>query len=473
MKKKIVTIMLMLVFALTLPLTACSPKGNNDKDFDDDFDDEEQYTITFYGWGDAEEQENYQKLIAEFMKENKNIIVSYSADTSTTYMQSLQSMANNLPDVFYMPDTEFLQWADAGRLLNLSSGVNDAELSKIWPEAVDKYYYNRDNYKLGQSDGAKLYGLPKDMGPFTLVYNKTLLNSQAQKNGLSADDLKVLDPKNPMSWEQFRTLLKKLDSDPNDKIYGISHYEVEAAVYSNNADFYSEDTTTQKITDKNFTDALQFIADLYLKDKVMPSADDQVSTNGYQRFKAGGSIFSFMGPWDCASFWKLDNLDYEVVPVPYGPAEGAKSVAWVGSMAYSVSAKTKAQGAALRLAKYLSMSETAQRKAYELGQQVPNLIDMATDEYVNNTNGILTGSQLRPANRDVFVDTIDGFKNVNDKVGGKARARYYTYDSIWYQNFLDELKDLWTGKRSAETICAAYKTTFQEQLDDMLAQYRG
>jgi multiple sugar transport system substrate-binding protein len=471
-KKNIFTLLIILILTVSFTFTGCSRSNNNDVDFDGgEIDETKQYTIEFSGWGDYEEQQNYQILINQFMNENKNITVAYTPVDASSYMTNLKNRANNLPDVFYMPDTEFLQWADSGKLMNIKAGVNETELSKIWSEASEKYYYNRDTYSLGNTEGSKLYGLPKDLGPFTLVCNETLLNNLAIQKGLKAEDLVCLSADEPMDWTEFRTLLKKLDTDPNDDIYGISHYEIEAAVYSNNANFFTGDTKTEKITDNNFTDALQFIADLYLTDKVMPSPDDQASTNGYQRFKGGKAVFSFMGPWDCANFWTSVNFDYNIYPVPYGLAEGAQSIAWVGSMAYSVSAKSQSPEAAILLAKYLSFSENAQRKAYELGQQVPNIIEMANDEYINNSLELLKNNN--PANRNVFVNTMDGFKDSNDNVGGKARATYYTYDSLWYTDFTDILKDLWSGKQTAQTLMQGYKSEYQEKLTDMISQYQG
>ena len=179
-----------------------------------------------------------------------------------------------------------------------------------------------------------------------------------------------------------------------------------------------------------------------------------------------------MGPWDCAQFWSF-NIPFEsnILPVPYNGANpDAMSTAWVGSMGYCVSnnASSLQTAAAMRLAKYLCMDEAAQRKFYQLGQQVPNIVSMATDEYVNDTQGLLEGKD--PADRSVWVDTIDGFSDT-DKIGGKVRPRYYTYSSGWYDDFLTYIDEqgLWTGVRTAEQICTAYAQTFQGVLDEMIA----
>ena len=480
MKKRVLVCAVASVIAATC-LAAC---GKDSDDGDEVILPETPITqkvdIEFWGWGDLAEQSNYQTLVNQFMAEegNENINVIYVGNTATVHMQNLESRIRNLPQLFMLPDYDFYGWVADDTLKDITPYVTEAELSAIWPQAVDEYYYNPDTALLGKSEGAKLYGLPKDLGPFTLVYNKTLLDAQIEKNGLNKQQIysDLLDPKDPMSWDEFRNLLKSLVPGLASGQYGISHYEIEAAIYSNNANFFNDDASQQRITEKNFADALQFCADLALKDSVM-TPESQQDVDGFTRFQGGNCIFSFMGPWDCSQFWSF-NIPFatNILPVPYGPgadgefgtADDGMSTAWVGSMGYCVSKKASAvqTQAALRLAKYLSMNEKAQRKFYELGQQVPNIMEMAKDEYLNDTQGLLAGKD--PADRSVWLDTIDGFSET-DKVGGKVRPRYYTYSSGWYTDFTDYLAEqgLWKGTKTAAQICESYKDIFQKKLKDM------
>ncbi len=476
---------LLMAGMMSAGLVACGGDGSSDDTTS--LDSGTPITITFYGWGDTEEEANYQQLVNQFMEENPNITVSYTCDVATTYMQTLQASANNLPDMFYMPDEDFMYWVTAGKLKDISSYVTDAELQKLWPHAVDEYYFNMDDFTLGKSEGAGLYGLPKDLGPFTLVYNKDLLDAKIAEYNLDSNAIySKLSATVPMTWTEFRTILKQVDPDGGaDNVYGITHYEMDAAIYSNNASYFDDNAAVSKITDTRFTEALQFIADLHLVDNVMPSAQNQASTNGYQRFKSGGAIFSFMGPWDSASFWKTTSANFDILPVPYnGENPDAKSVAWVGSMGYCISAKAnnaKTQ-ACMELAKYLCMDEEAQRDFYALGQQVPNIVDMAMNEYLTDSQGRLANNTVKinaqdvqmntaskPASRSVWVDTIDG--DDSDNICGKTRPCYYTYNSDWEGAFTEYLtqQGFWTGNKTAVEICAAYNATFQGTLDMMRA----
>ena len=53
----------------------------------------------------------------------------------------LRNRATNLPELFYMPDYDFLEWVSNGKLKDLSSYITEEELSELWPQAVDEYYY--------------------------------------------------------------------------------------------------------------------------------------------------------------------------------------------------------------------------------------------------------------------------------------------------------------------------------------------
>lgn len=412
-------------------------------------------TISFFGWGSAEEQENFQILINEFMKDNEDVKVVYSAAPSDSYMTTLKNKGKNLPDVFYMPDYDFMQWADSGRLLAIDDYMSSEEIDSMWDLSTSMYRYDRNTYKLGTGS---LYGLPKDLGPYAIVYNKDLLMKIIDEKQL---DIGLPDKDIPMTWDQFVTYLKAITGSVDGKnVYGIGYYELMAAVYSNNADFFDADVKKQTITDKNFIDAVQFIADLSVKHKVAPSADEQSSQNSFQRFLNQGCVFTFMGPWDCKQFWNDLTFEFDIVPTPVGPAEGAKSTSWVGSVAYCINANTKKKEAAVKLAKYLACSEKSNVMNYQLGQAIPNIEEYAENQYINGEG--LEGRQLMPANRKLFVDIVRG----NEYIQGKNRCRYYTYDNTCLDNLEENLNAVYLGTKTAEDLLKSYASKYQEELDE-------
>lgn len=438
------------IFAALSAFAGCDTP--DDTSFDPSAEITEPVTISFFGWGSQEEQHNFQELVDAFMEENPLVKVVYSATDSGTYMNTLKNKANNLPDVFYMPDYEFMQWADTGKLLALDNYMTETEIDSMWQMSTEMYRYDADSYTLGEG---KLFGLPKDLGPYTLVYNKTLLEE------IMGANVEYPSGTDPMTWADFNTYLAKLKAPG---VYPIGYYELMAAVYSNNANFFDDAVEKERISEKNFIDAVQFIADL-THNGLAPTANEQSEQNSFQRFVTGNCVFTFMGPWDMATFWKDVPFEYDIIPVPYGPAEGARSTAWVGSVAFCVSAKSKQKQAAVKLAKFLACSERANKMNSDLGQAVPNMKEYAENYFVPGV-GMTDAQKKAPTNRQLFLDIIEGATNPESKIGGKQRAKYFLYLNTCYDDLESSLSTIYEGSKTAEEHLKAYAATFQKGLDD-------
>ena len=74
------------LLSLSLVVCGCGNPSSNDG---------EKETLSFFGWGSAEEQENFQTLINAFMEENEDIEVVYSAASSDSYMNVLKNKGKN------------------------------------------------------------------------------------------------------------------------------------------------------------------------------------------------------------------------------------------------------------------------------------------------------------------------------------------------------------------------------------------
>lgn len=447
MKKKIIA-----PFALTLLLVLVGCNNNNSNpDGSTPGSTGGTTSIEFFGWGSADEQENFQALVDSFMEQNKDVQVIYSATSADSYMTTLKNRGSSLPDVFYMPDYDFMQWADSGKLYDMSADVTQSELDSVWKLSTDMYRYDRATTTLGTG---KLFALPKDLGPYLLVYNKTLLQQIITSKGLS---IGLPNPTIPMTWNAFRDYLKAIKTP---EAFGIGSYEMMHAIYSNNTDYWDAQVKTQNITDPKFVQAIQFIADLHLVDGVMPSPSQQNSMNAYQRFLNSGTVFAWMGAWDLKGFWNQVNFEFDVIPTPVGPAAGAKSTSWVGSVGYAVANNSRKKEAAMRLAKYLAFNEESARLNYQLGQAMPNVKTIAEGDWLANVG--LEGRTLLPENKQLFIDTV----NQTELVSGKNRSRYYLYDNTAILDFEDSLEPVFAGTRTAQEFMAAYASSFQADLDD-------
>jgi multiple sugar transport system substrate-binding protein len=252
--------LLLFLFLIPLSLVSCGDDEVYEQVYEE-FDPNKEYQIDFLGWGGIAEQKNFQEMISKFMEEYPNVKVFYNAiSDTTTYSTNLVNNADSLPDVFYVPDWDYIKWVDSGRLLNLTPYLEESDIDKLWDMSIDIFRWDTKTKTVGT--GEDIYGLPKDLGPYTIVYNKTLLTQLIEEYNL---DVTLPSTTQPMSFTEFKEYLgnfKGLNVD-GVKITPITHYEASCAVYSNNANYYTDDSaTTQAIDEQNLIDAIQFVADL-------------------------------------------------------------------------------------------------------------------------------------------------------------------------------------------------------------------
>ena len=204
--KRIISLALVfcLVLSLSVMLTACTDNGGNvDNQVYEEFDPNKQYELDFLGWGSIAEQKNFQEMIAEFMKEYPNVKVFYNAISDTTaYSNNLVNNADNLPDVFYVPDWDYIKWVDSGRLLNLKPYLSEEEMDSLWDKSIDMFRWDDENKTVGQ--GEDIYGLPKDLGPYAIAYNKTLILQLIEEYDL---DVELPSTTQPMTFSEFKQYL--------------------------------------------------------------------------------------------------------------------------------------------------------------------------------------------------------------------------------------------------------------------------
>ena len=433
-------------------------------------------SLKFFGWGSVAEQRIFKTMIAAFTKANPEYDVIYNSVTSDNYITTLGSYKNNarnMPDVFYMPDTSFVQWIQGDTIMmDLSPYIAKSTLMKednIWPEGLEAYRYDSSTKKLGTGD---VYALPKDLGPNVLAYNKTLAakkgitiiaDAAGEHNGYNPTT-KTLNSKIPMTWAQFVSFcndIKEGSLSDSNSIVGVTHYPLQSALACMNKRFL--DASNKKVTLNNaaFAESLQFVADLSNKYGVMTTAEGQSSQNGFQRFTSGLAGSSFIGAWDTPDLWECD-FDWDILPTPVpnasgdlsawdeGYREGCSSRGYLGSVGFACYKNSKYPEGAYKLAEFLSASPEAQRLNYQLGQAVPNLMDMAKGEFLtaslNDPKKDAYGHS-RPENRQVYNDMI---------ATSERRPEAYTYDSSWFDNMWECSDDAYKLYRVWSKDASAY-----------------
>ncbi|WP_179872739.1 ABC transporter substrate-binding protein [Microcella indica] len=402
-------------------------------------------TITFMGWGSDTEIAVFNDMIAQFEDQYPDVTVDYITVPAGDFQTRLQTMiaSNNAPDVFYLAPENVMPFVDGGIIADLSEYIDESELfdpDNVWDNALDMYRYDGTTPGVGAS-----YGLPKDIGPFALAYNKDLFDAA----GITAPD-----PENPWTWEEFVAAATALTSGSgDDKVYGSAPYSLESAVWSNGADWLNSDYTEVTVTDPAFVEALQWVADLSLVEGVVPTSEEESSLPSFQRFMEGNVAMMGVGPWNQGGFWADADFAWDLMPWPVSPATGERAV-WYGGIGYAVSEKSDDKEAASNLAAFLAFNEDAQRTNMEQGQAIPNLIDMTNEEYLP--------SDKLPENKQEFIRIIQDY--------GRRATQTYTYNSEWFGLFNSNLASVWTGEMTAAEYAESVAGEMQELLDQGIAE---
>lgn len=439
--------------------------------------------VVFMGRDVETERLNYQRVVDSFNASQKKIKVTMEWFTDgTSYNTMLDGLGKNLPDCLMLSDAMFLRYVSAGKLYDYKSRVTEDDLADLYFEGYSAYCYDTQTHTIGWSENAGLYGLPKDMGPVAICYNATLLRQKVNaynETATEADKIdydRVTDDKNPMKFSEFIELGKKLVTVMDAGQYVCSGYDLQSAVYSNNANFYTDDTASvSAIATDNFIEAIEFMQDLYRYD-IVPEAST-ISSGGEALFTGGYSVFYYAGPWKTKDYWTAigNTFTWDLIPVLCGDAEGAVSTCYVGGMGLCVSANSAVKDYAVEFLKYVALDMDAQRSLYSNGQCIPNLPELAP-EYETNSQNLL--SRGEPAHRSVWVDCIDGVSET-DVVGGRYRAEAYTYNETWYTYLTDFMSNgaygsFWKKNKDGSFVdVRTALTSFDSELQAALTEARS
>lgn len=413
-------------------ITGCSTGGSGSSGSDE---------ITFMFRGNDAEKAAYTDAIKQFEKDNdvKVKIIMTTADEYSTKLKAAIT-GKQIPDVFYVDPGSVQAYVKSGIVKDITAEVEkSADLDNIWAYGIDSYRFDGKV----QGKGA-IYAMPKDIGPFSFGYNKTMLE---------AAGIPLPDKDKPYTWDEFIAVAQQLTKDNNGDgtldQWGTGlnvQWNLQPFVWSNGGDWLNDDHTKVTVDTPEFAEALQWFADMSNVAKVTPSTTDSQTLDTYQRWMKGEIGFFPVGPWDVPTYEKLD-FDWDLIPYPVGAT--GETATWTGTLGIAVSAATKNADIATKLAIYLSTDETAQQSLVDAGVQIPNLKDMA-DTWVSEAT-------LPPANKQEFLDIANDY--------GRPLPANTTYSAEWYDELFKNIAPVIEGKQTAADYLAEVQPRMQKLLD--------
>lgn len=394
--------------------------------------------LTFMFRGGPDEREIYEDVVKEYEADNPGLNVEVIATDPDQYMTSLQASisGNDVPDVFFLEQGSVMAYVDNNVLLDISDKVDELEvdLDNIWEYGVDSYRY--DGEQIGEGP---LYALPKDVGPFALAYNKDIF----EESGLDMPDNDV-----PYTWDEFVEVGTELTNGEDQWATGMNiNWSIHSFIWSNGADWLSEDGTEVTVNTPEFAEALQYFVDIENEHNMTPSTEQAQTLDTYQRWLNGELAFFPAGPWDVSTFNDLD-FEYDLMPWPAGST--GESAAFIGSLGIAVAQSSDHPDEAVELASYLSANVDGQQKLVDGLIQVPNLIDVA-EEWASDTENV-------PNNKQEYLDIVQDY--------GRNLPAARTYTAEWYDEFFINIQPVLDGDRGVEEYLEEVQPKMQQLLDN-------
>ncbi len=405
--------------------------------------------LTFMFRGSAEERDVFGRAVKIF-EEKYGTQVNVIATAPDQYATKLQTaiLGNRTPDVFYFDAGMGTAYMVNGVLLNLDRYVDatDLPVDDIWPAGLGLYRFDGNERRQGS-----LYGMPKDLGPFSYGYNKTLFDEMG---------VEYPDPDVSLTWDEFIERCTQLTGDRAGKgqvdTWGTSiniGAEIHAFAWSNGGDWLSEDLRSVTVDTPEFAEALQYLVDLREVHAVTPSINDTEGLDGYQRWLRGQIGFFPVAPWDLTLYRTLD-FDFDLCPYPVG-ATGEQAT-FVGSLGIGVSARTANPEMAAELAMFLACDPDAQELIVGEGQTIPNTKTLASTW--------VTDGSVEPQNKQEYLDIVEDY--------GRFVQDMLTYTPEWLHAFHTNLQPVMEGRRTAADYLAETQPVMQGFLDAGWEQFR-
>lgn len=337
----------------------------------------EPVTITYMTFSATPDHlQELDKIVAAFEEQHPNIKVQVVPVAYNDYFTKLQAAitGSTPPDTFELNYENFVTYAKKGVLLDLTSRATADKLDTILaPKAYQAFNYN----------GQQL-GLVETFSTVVLFYNKDLFD----KAGLAYPD-------ETWTWEDELEAARKL-TDPAAGVWGsyqpVQFNEFYKVAAQNGGKIIDGDKVV--INSPENVEALQYLVDRILKEKIQPTEAEMAGQGASDLFMAGKLAMVHTGIWMFSNF-KDAPFNWDIAPEPGNKQKAAHFFA----NAVVVSKNTQHPDEAYEWAKFLATSPEAAKIRVDSNWEVPAVADTSlVESYLKQTP---------PAHRQVVFDALE------------------------------------------------------------------
>lgn len=433
-----------------------SPSGEASKSPEKSPSKTEKVKLTYSMWGTAEEGTKVQETADKFNASQDKIEVEVLAIPYENYMTKLNTMATagQLPDAGMMREDGVIQWSSEG-MLNDVSAMYEGSDSK----PLDSLAYTYQGKPVAYAAANEI---------LLLYYNKDMFDKASVPYPPNALD-------KAWTWDEFVETAKKLTNDKNGKHpgedgfdsqsivqYGASvenlTWQLEAWALTNGGGFYNDDGTEVRIGEDASIEAIQKVADLYLKDHVAPLSVGQTD-DGIQRTIIAGTVaMATNGQWNIGTSLntaKEAGLNYGVAVLPYMK----EKVTLNTGGANVVFSQTKHPQEAMEWLKWYGQEEN-NWGLISSGIWMPVLDKWYKDE-------TLTRKWVENPNFPPYDEYKSAVVDYASSSAARPTSWFFTNHTTEFNTLLASvLGDVWTGKTTA-------KEAISKNLDALKAANKG
>jgi multiple sugar transport system substrate-binding protein len=364
--------------------------------------------ISWSFWGEPWEVEVNRRVATAFELANPGIKVELIHQPWEQYFTWLEAewQSGRSPDVMFL--NSIRGYAPRGVLAPLDGYVqrDRFDLTDFYPRLLELFTYQ-----------GVYYGLPRDNDTKVIYYNKTLFA-----------DAGLEPPGSDWTWTQLRNLASRLtrrDGAGRPLQYGFA-FEADmwwrVWVWQNGGDIFDDPFVPRRVlvAEPAAVDAIQFLSDLIIWDRVTPPVDVlRSSAKITQLFRDGKVAMVFGGHAKIPSLAEEPNLKWDVVGLP----SRRQKANLAGGAGYTIAANSPNKDAAWELVRFLT-SERGQAMFAESGLVVPARRSIREDNIF-----------LRQQPYDTFAFTSEtdvGRPNINfPRAGEVNRLLDATLQSVW------------------------------------------
>ncbi len=383
-------------------------------------------------WGQGFAAELRQRQVDAFMEAYPQIKVEHQPTPGgRAYFDKLQAMyaAGTPPDLFFFEPKDLLGYVARGLLLDLDPFArrDKNSMPDFFDEALNQWRV-----------GGRLYALPW-LGLRGMFYNRELF----KRAGVSEPPIGWRDP--AWTWDGFLDTARRLTQGSCEAsqwgwLTGFTIRQWSVWVYNNGGELFNRELTQTRLAEPAAVEALQFLADLIHKHRVMAPPD-----TGGVGFVTGNVAMQEAVPAGIRDMIIQAKFAWDVAPMPRGKGGPAATGGGVGWM---IAGPTRFPDAAWELNKWINNKEM-QRMLVQERMSMPSIKSLANDP-------LWTKPDQPPFRQKLFTDGLP-FLRLDPLL-----VNFDDVNSV----FDEELGLLWRGQTTAQVAT----TNIKRRVDPLLAE---